>query len=267
MGDTRYDLYRDLHGRQLAAEQQNNRRSADLIIDILWEYLQPASVLDVGCGIGTWLSAMQSRGVQEVQGIDGPWLKTADLLCDPAYVQVVDLEAGFDLGRSFDLVISLEVGEHLSPAAAKRFVASLARHSSAILFSAAIPFQGGHHHVNEQFLSYWVRLFADHGFQALDIIRGRVWDDVNVLWWLRQNIVLFARDEFIAAHEGLQREVSNNRRPISIVHPDVYMSRIQGVVNQLAEFQRLDAYLRKGGVFRVKVDANGQLQIRKLSQT
>jgi 2-polyprenyl-3-methyl-5-hydroxy-6-metoxy-1,4-benzoquinol methylase len=44
------------------------------ILDILWDYVQPGSVLDVGRGIGTWLAALQSRGVKDVCGIDGPWL-------------------------------------------------------------------------------------------------------------------------------------------------------------------------------------------------
>ncbi|MSP46158.1 MAG: class I SAM-dependent methyltransferase [Xanthobacteraceae bacterium] len=103
MNDARGDIYNDLHAGQLKAQEQENRQSADCILDILWQYLQPKSALDVGCGLGTWLAALQGRGVKDLRGIDGPWLKPADAVCDPALLQVCDLESKFALGRTFDL--------------------------------------------------------------------------------------------------------------------------------------------------------------------
>jgi hypothetical protein len=140
-----------------------------------------------------------------VLGIDGAWISNSPVVCDRSLIKICDLESDFPLDRSFDLVICLEVAEHLSSTAAERFVVNLARHSKAILFSAAIPFQGGHHHVNEQFLSYWVTNFARHEFRPIDLFRERIWNDVQVLWWLRQNIVLFAHDSLIVANEKLRR--------------------------------------------------------------
>jgi len=256
MNDPRKDVYHDLHGGQMKAEEQAYRVSADRILTIFGEYLQPKSVLDVGCGPGAWLSVLQGRGVTDVVGIDGPWLKLEDAVCDPALLQVTDLEAGFDLGRRFDLVICLEVAEHLSPAAAERFVESLARHSAAILFSAAIPFQGGHHHVNERFLSYWASLFAKHAFQPLDIIRGRIWHDQQVMWWLRQNIMLFAHKDLIETNASLKR-IAEHQGPISVVHPDVYTQRIRDLLAQLEQFKKLEATLRQGGRFNARVTPQG----------
>jgi SAM-dependent methyltransferase len=263
VSDARERIYQDLHQGQLKAQEEAGRFSADCIIDIIWQYLQPTSVLDVGCGIGTWLAALQNRGINDLRGVEGPWVATADLACDRALVQVCDLEMGIDLGRRFDLVICLEVAEHLSPQAAERFVASLVKHSSAILFSAAIPFQGGHHHVNEQFLSYWVAHFARHRYQPLDIIRGHIWDDSRVLWWLRQNIVLFAHDDLIDRNERLRSASGAHRRPLSIVHPDIYLSRLQQLLKDSNQFQQLYAYLRTGGVFRASVK-DGRLDITKI---
>jgi 2-polyprenyl-3-methyl-5-hydroxy-6-metoxy-1,4-benzoquinol methylase len=256
MNDPRKDVYEDLHSGQMKAEEQTGRFSADRILDIVGEYLQPASVLDVGCGLGTWIAALQGRGVKDVLGIDGPWLNPKDAVCDPSVLQVTDLEAGFDLGRRFDLVICLEVAEHLSPQAAERFVESLARHSSAILFSAAIPFQGGHYHVNERFLSYWTTLFAKHAFLPLDIVRGRIWHDQQVHWWLRQNIVLFTHKELTEANEKLKR-VAEHQTPISVVHPDVYMERMRGLLAQLEQFKKVEAALRQGGTFKSTVTPQG----------
>jgi 2-polyprenyl-3-methyl-5-hydroxy-6-metoxy-1,4-benzoquinol methylase len=264
MNDARNDLYRDLHEGQLKAEEQNNRQSADCILEILWKYLQPLSALDVGCGIGSWLAALQHRGVKDVRGVDGPWQETASVVCDPLLLQVCDLEAGFALGRTFELVVCLEVAEHLSRAAADRFIASLVRHAPAILFSAAIPFQGGHHHVNEQFLQYWVAHFARHQFRPLDIFRGQIWDDSRVMWWLRQNIVLFAHKDLIQTNEKLRRVADELPRPISIVHPDIYLSRLNDLVRRLGEYQQLETFLRAGGAFRSNITPDGRVNLTRI---
>ena len=192
-------------------------------------------------------------------------LNPKQLLIGPDRVQIQDLEKGFDLGRRFDLVISLEVAEHLSAAAAERFIASLTRHGPAVLFSAAIPFQGGHHHVNEQFLPYWAELFARHGFRPLDILRARLWNDSEILWWLRQNIVLFAHDGLIAANETLQREAdaARLRGPLSVVHPDVYLTRMQQAGQRLADFAKLRRALGQGGTFKIAVGPKGELNISR----
>jgi 2-polyprenyl-3-methyl-5-hydroxy-6-metoxy-1,4-benzoquinol methylase len=264
VNDPRRTIYSDLHGKQLKGEEQANRHSATRILDILWTYFQPTSVLDVGCGIGTWLSVLEDRGLKNLVGIEGAWLNPTDLVCNSAILEVIDLEAGFDLGRRFELVICLEVAEHLSPKASTRFVQSLCHHTSAVLFSAAIPFQGGQHHVNEQFLSYWEPLFAKHEFRLLDVIRGQIWQEKQVLWWLRQNTVLFAHKEMINANDSLRLAAHHQRAPISIVHPDVYVSRIRTLLAQVEEHKKLDAFLREGGSFKSQITPEGQLQLIRL---
>src|SRR5262245_5516798 len=166
--DQRPEIYQDLHGL-LSAQETANIISAQRILDIVMDYHRPASLLDVGCGIGTWLKVAQSRGISDIAGIDGPWLDVSKLRVDQRFVGVRDLEKPFDLGRRFDLVICLEVAEHLSATAADSFIESLTRHAPVVLFSAAIPHQGGHHHVNEQFLSYWVERFGRAGFKPLNV--------------------------------------------------------------------------------------------------
>jgi SAM-dependent methyltransferase len=263
MNDQRSDIYRDLHGKQLKGEERANRYSAIRILDILWSYFQPTSALDVGCGLGTWLSVLEDRGLSDLVGIEGTWFNPAEAVCK-AVIKTLDLEADFDLGRRFDLVICLEVGEHLSSNAAARFIDDLCRHASAVLFSAAIPFQGGTHHVNEQFLSYWEALFVKRDFRLLDIIRGQIWHDEQVLWWLRQNIVLFAHKELILANESLRYTAEQRRAPVSVVHPDVYIARIKTLRARLEHYKALEALLRKGGTFKAQVTEN-QLKVTRLS--
>lgn len=142
-------------------------------------------VLDVGCGEG-WLTAeLRGRGIDAL-GIDGDPLDGVD--------QVVDFEGGElpDLGK-FDLVTCLEVAEHVNEAHADRFVGWLCAHADVVLFSAAVPGQGGDGHVNERPAGYWADRFAREGYDGSGELRWHLWDDERVEWWYRQNLLLFWR--------------------------------------------------------------------------
>ncbi len=91
-----------------------------------------------------------------------------------------------------DLVISLEVAEHLPDTAADNFVHRLCAHGDVVLFSAAVPGQGGTHHVNEQWPDYWAAKFAARGYRVIDALRPALWADGDVKWWYRQNLLMFA---------------------------------------------------------------------------
>lgn len=265
MTDGRDAIYRDLHSGQLTEQEKANAHSAERIFDIVFEFHRPTSLLDVGCGLGTWLNVARSRGVEDVCGVEGVWLDIAKLRIDPTCVQTLDLEQGFDLGRQFDLVISLEVAEHLSEDAAERFIATLVRHGQRVLFSAAIPYQGGHHHVNERFLPYWAELFARFGYRLLNVIRGKIWDDQSVLWWLRQNVVLFVDEKLIVTDDRLRSAVvAGADYPLSVVHPEVYLGRVQQAAEQYKQFSGLQEFFGQGGVFRVTIDVGGVFAITKI---
>jgi SAM-dependent methyltransferase len=167
--------------------------SAREILPFLFDLLQPKSVVDVGCGTGEWLKVCQELGAQEILGID---FHAGDLLKIPStsYVQK-QLAQPFSLPRKYDLAISLEVGEHLPEESAQGFVQSLTSLSSAVLFSAAIPSQGGTGHINEQWPDYWAALFERFDFTAVDCIRPRFWDNEGVTCYYAQNAILYVRRE------------------------------------------------------------------------
>jgi SAM-dependent methyltransferase len=262
--DTRHDIYQDLHSGQLSVQEEANVVSAGRILDIVMDYRRPESVLDVGCGLGTWLKVAQSRGISDIRGIDGSWCDPSKLQVDARLVEALDLEKNFDLGRRFDLVICLEVAEHISASAADHFIASLTRHAPMVLFSAAIPHQGGHHHVNEQFLPYWVERFARLDFRPLNVIRGKIWDDQTILWWLRQNVVLFAEQGLIAGDERLRRAAEESAAcPMSMVHPDIYLSRVQMGMQAMEQMGQLAKLVGQGGLFHVTVGAHGTMNFSR----
>jgi SAM-dependent methyltransferase len=173
-------------------------RSAAKVVPVVGAATGARSVVDFGCGLGAWLSVWKASGAA-VHGVDGPYVNQDRLLIDKAEFEPLDLVAPIDLGRRFDLVQSLETAEHLAAARAAGFVANLVAHADKVLFSAAVPGQGGEHHVNEQPLEYWRGLFRAHGYAAVDIVRPSLRDDPEVQAWYRCNSILYVKHEAVAA--------------------------------------------------------------------
>jgi len=208
------------------AQQQACQRSAKEIVPLVLELIQPQQVIDVGCGLGTWLSVFKECGVEDIWGVDGHWVDKEWLEIPEERFLPFDLRKPFRMDRQFDLVVSLEVGEHLPSECAEIFVDSLIRLGPVILFSAAIPFQGGTHHINEQWPEYWVEYFQEKGYLVIDCIRKKIWQNDNVQWWYTQNILMFARRDYLECHRLLKREFENTATSrLSIVHPKSYLER------------------------------------------
>jgi len=185
-------LYDTVFYDQLRAD---SLASAHAVVPVLLEMYQPTSVVDFGCGEGAWLSVFVQRGVTDVFGLDGSYVRRERLLFDQTKFRPLDLADVKPLGRVFDLALCLEVVEHLHPTSADRLIAELVQCAPVVLFSAAVPGQGGTHHVNEQYLEYWIQRFQQRGFEPLDLLRPRIAYDHRVTWWYRQNLILFAAPE------------------------------------------------------------------------
>jgi SAM-dependent methyltransferase len=166
--------------------------SAKGLIRALAEALPANSVLDVGCGRGVWLAQWLRHGATEVLGVDGPYIDAKMLHVPGSSFLARDISQPLSLGRTFDLVQSLEVAEHLAEANAETFIDTLTRHGSVILFSAAIPGQGGEHHINEQPWEYWRAKFAARGFELFDFVRPLIRDDEAIYFCYRFNSFIFA---------------------------------------------------------------------------
>ena len=173
-------------------QKDGSLHSAKEIVPLILNDVKPKSVVDVGCGLGTFLSVFREYGVQDILGIDGDYVEKKMLLIPQEKFQPMDVSKPFYLNRAFDLAVSLEVAEHISQDAAVSFVDSLTKLAPVILFSAAIPFQGGTNHVNEQWPEYWAELFHQKGFVPIDGIRPRIWKNDRVAFWYAQNILVFA---------------------------------------------------------------------------
>jgi SAM-dependent methyltransferase len=201
-------------------EQVHNFKAPRVVIPLLLNIVNPKSVLDVGCGTGNWLRVFEEFGVSDVLGVDF-LVKESDLVISRSQFINQDLTSPLDLGRRFDLVMSLEVAEHLHPESADQFVANLVRHADTILFSAAIPGQGGQFHLNEQWPEYWEQKFNKHGFYFHDVIRPLIWGNKEVEVWYRQNIFVISKEE-------------NHGKATGIVHPELFEEKLSGLQRELS---------------------------------
>jgi len=213
----KHNFYKDRH--------QSTVYAANTILQLLIDTLpRVESAVDFGCGVGTWLSVLKEKGVNDVKGLEGPWVEKDLLQISEDELLQVNFEKNVNLDKKYDLAISLEVAEHLSSDLASDFVESITKASDYVMFSAAIPFQGGTSHVNEQWPAYWVGLFADKGYVLLDFIRMQIWDDRDIPVWYRQNVLMFVRKE----QQGSVKlpVIEGAQFPLSVVHPDTYISKM-----------------------------------------
>jgi hypothetical protein len=186
------------------------------------------SAVDLGCGVGTWLLTLkETYGVREVLGVEGEWLDRKLLLISESEFRAADLSHELRLGRKFDLAISLEVAEHIASEFAPVFVRSLVNASDFVLFSAAIPGQGGVNHYNEQWPGYWYELFYDEGYVAVDILRTTFWNDSDVGVQYRQNAILYVNEGRVADLRIPNASLFSGEVPLSLVHPDLFQSKVR----------------------------------------
>lgn len=240
---TREEVYSHLHENQMVGQADKDVESARRILGALKPPL--GSVLDVGCGRGAWMKAAQELGATDTHGVEGPWLNRDGLLVDSDKVEIIDLEKGsFELGRLFNTVVCIEVGEHLPESAADALVESLVRHGDRIVFSAAVPGQGGHGHINEQWQGYWAAKFEKHGYGRRDPLRDWIWEDPEIHYYLRQNVMLF------------QWGWGSCESPASVVHPEMWttlFSRYSEIMNTLNDAGWVQTGVGPTGLMEIKI--------------
>jgi SAM-dependent methyltransferase len=237
--------------------------SALQIVPRVLEFMTVRAVLDVGCGTGHFLRAFREYGVTDIFGVDGDYVPKDALVIDPISFRAADLTKPLSIGRRFDLVLSLEVAEHLPEASAGHFVDQLTAHGPVVLFSAAVPGQGGTGHINEQWPSYWIEKFNARGYRALDILRPALWADDKIAWWYRQNCMFFADEQACTENPRFAEEALSGARPLDLIHPDLYSLHTYKSALTEKQLSELLKYLAPGGLFSVARKSDGTLKIDK----
>ncbi len=203
---------------------EQSRSSAEVIVPLVLKFVKPKSVVDIGCGAGTWLSVFRTHGATSIFGIDAGKYDSAKRVIAEKEYRAHNLETPLNLGRTVDLAVSLEVAEHLDTSAAHIMVDNLVRLAPVILFSAAIPHQGGVHHVNEQWSEYWEKLFASRGYVPVDCIRRHIWNNEKVQFWYKQNTLMYVKKDQLGKYPALKAEIeSGHGEALALVHPFKYV--------------------------------------------
>jgi len=196
--------------------------SAAVVVPLVTNQLNPRTVVDVGCGEGWWARAFADVGC-DVLGIDGPWM-SGDRTHIPYYTHDLAKSVPNTIGR-FDLAVSLEVAEHLPPGRAESFVTDLCRLADVVLFSAAIPGQGGAGHLNEQPAAYWAALFDANDYMVSGALRWMIWDNPKVENWYRQNLLVAVNTSRLPETTYPALFDTPTAPPWDVVHPVLFDAR------------------------------------------
>lgn len=215
------------------SRESKTGHAANVILEVVRDLLKkPKHVVDLGCGNGVFLKVCKEKFGASVTGCDGPWVPRELLVIDEEEFVVVDFDKNIKVGErsvGFDLAICLEFVEHVEDATGKEVISWMTRNSKAVLFSAAIPGQGGAGHVNEQQQSYWVNYFERLGWGCHDKIRWKIWHDKKIPYWYRQNVFLFT--------PGAESMSDEQKAMLDVAHPDVLLLRKQKIY-ELKKSQR-----------------------------
>ena len=182
----------------------------------LSEKYRPQSVLDVGCGIGAYLKVFQRLGSANIFGVDG--IPASATMLDPSEFQEADLSRPVALGRKFDVVLCLEVAEHLPYANAAALLETLSIHATGlIVFSAAEVGQPGHGHINCLPIERWLRFWQEAGWTPLlqETLTMRA---LSTLSWFRRNIVVLKQGIGDTGEEAIRTLQAIGSRPYAWHH-------------------------------------------------
>jgi len=220
LGDVYYN--EDFYNSQM----ELSIKSAEIVLPAILEIIPNVnSAVDFGCGTGAWLSVLKRLGVNEIKGYDGAWAQKKLLIPQECFTAIEFDKEVVAAEKKYDLAISLEVAEHLTEQSAEKFVEILTNASDIVLFSAAIPLQGGSNHINERWQSYWYDIFNKYGFTGTDFPRKKLWNEHNVACTYRQNIVLYVKKGKIET-TAIPREHFDCNEQIDCVHPELYLIKM-----------------------------------------
>ncbi|MFH1202704.1 MAG: methyltransferase domain-containing protein [Candidatus Omnitrophota bacterium] len=167
------------------------------LVDILYNYFHPESVVDVGCGTAEYLAEFNRLGIK-IKGYEGSPAALKKAMVSGNFIQLADLREKIKSDERYDLALCLEVAEHIESRYSKILVDNLASLSDTIIFSAAIPGQGGHFHINEQPHEFWIGLWQERNYiLRKDIIEAlkEQMRERGILWWYTANLMVFLKSE------------------------------------------------------------------------
>jgi SAM-dependent methyltransferase len=162
----------------------------ETLASVIIELYKPKTVVDFGCGPGHLSREIAKLGV-EVTSVDGYSQPNFSGL--PVQFHRLDLNDSEAIkalfsGKKFDLAICLEVAEHLKPESSNVLIKYLTQMSPVVVFSAAVPGQGGDGHINERSRTFWHDEFTQNKFVIADRVRSKLRLSSTMANWYRYNV-------------------------------------------------------------------------------
>lgn len=198
--------------------EMGSYQSAIQILEYINSFINFNSVIDFGCGMGTWCKALYNLDIKDFLGIDKHQYDPTYMLIPTEKYMQFDLCNPLKLTRKVDMAISVEVAEHVNPKYSDVFIKNLCSCSEIVLFSAAISHQGGTEHINEQSCTYWEMKFNKYGYKAIDCIRPYFWNNEQIEIWYRNNCILYIEQH---TYEKSSIHIPQNTYPLDIIHPSM----------------------------------------------
>lgn len=177
----------EIYGKEFYDETARRaKNAAEICAQVLKKFVNVKSVIDVGAGTGVWTRVFleQFPDIRLAQVVDldkRNFLPFNNIGSDTRLIlSSCNFETDAFVSEDiFDLGICTEVLEHIDMRAANFVLSQLAKSCRLLIFSAAVPGQGGTHHINEQTLAYWSNLLKSFGFSPLDVLRHELKGESN----------------------------------------------------------------------------------------
>jgi len=161
---------------------------------IIYNFFKPSSIVDFGAANGFYLYQPLRKGC-DVLGIEGTvhWLNPMAKRIGRKNCLIQDMRKSFDLGKVFDLAISIEMLEHLENEFAEVAVENIVKHGKAFLITAS-SHKGGYYHENPRDKDFWINLFESNGvvFNSVETsYLQHQFKNIRNLRWLREDLMVF----------------------------------------------------------------------------
>jgi len=156
---------------------------------------RPDSVVDFGCGIGSYLESAYDYDIK-IKGYEislDAFRYTPEFI--RPYIEYRDCTEVINCGI-FDTVISFETAEHIEPEGTNQFILNLVNATGkTLLFTAAPPGQEGTGHINCRTRDFWMMELSDLLIYN-DILTGEIseaWEKLGAPWYIVKNLMVFSR--------------------------------------------------------------------------
>lgn len=187
----------DIYGTDFFKNHHDDKRINEnlQITTLIYNKFKPNSVVDFGCGIGSYLYFFSKFGISKLKGFEGSKKAIELAIINKGYIERCDISKKIDLNEKYDICICFEVAEHLNEDCVETFLDNLCSSSDTILFTAAPPNQGGRHHVNLKPIQYWTQKFKERHYNyqtsLTDEFKKDLDNKVDTMPWMKNNLMIF----------------------------------------------------------------------------